>query len=291
MRLPIRPIRGAWPAAFERRAGRYHWADPAVVLDPDVSPEQFCTAMNAFTVGGTIKITRRNRHPGADRLLLDNVDLTDATIVDIGASDGSTSVDLIDGLPGFKAYVIADLYLYVHARTAGSRTLFYEPGGDCVMVAGKRMVGWPARSRLVAALYRPLIARAEDAGDELQQVLLLNPRARSLIQSDPRVSAAVHNIFQPWTGPRPDVIKVANLLRRDYFDDAAIGAALSMLLATLPDGGHLLIANNPPVRGVRWQAGLYRSDNGAFEAVAQTEHAPDIAELISSTRLDYAVAI
>lgn len=110
--------------------------------------------MNAFGVGATIKITMRGRHPGVDRPLLDNVDLTKATILDIGASDGSTSVDLIERLPGFKAYVIADLYLCVQARTVRSRTLFYEPGGGCVMVAGDRVVGWQARSRMVGALYR-----------------------------------------------------------------------------------------------------------------------------------------
>lgn len=290
MRLPIRPIRGAWPAAFERWASRYHWADPAVVLDPEVGPDQFCTAMNAFTVGTTIKITRRDRHPGVDRLLLDNVDVTDATILDIGASDGSTSVDLIDKMPGFRAYVIADLYLYVQARTVGSRTLFYEPGGECVMVTGDRMVGWPARSRMVGALYRPLISRADRRGDCPVPVLLLNPRARSLIHSDPRVTAAVHDVFQPWNGPRPDVIKVANLLRRDYFDDTAISAALRSVLGALGPGGHLLLANNPPVKGVPSQGGLYRKQDDTFVPVAQTHHTLDIAGLVTSARLDYAAA-
>lgn len=45
--------------------------------------------MNAFQVGGTVKITAENRHPGADALLIQNVDLAHAVIVDIGASDGS----------------------------------------------------------------------------------------------------------------------------------------------------------------------------------------------------------
>ena len=65
-------------------------------------------------VGGTIKITGGNRHPVADQMLIDNVDLSDATIVDIGAADGSTSLDLIGKLAAFQRYVIADLHFSSH---------------------------------------------------------------------------------------------------------------------------------------------------------------------------------
>ncbi len=241
--------------------------------------------MRAFAVGETIKITGRDRHPGADGLLLDNVDVSNATIVDIGASDGSTSVDLIDRLAGFKAYVIADLYLYVQARTLGNHTLFYERDGVCFMVVGRRVIGWPRRSRLVAALYGPLIARAERYGRKPQQVLLLNPCARARMESDSRISIAVHDVFEPWAGPHPDVIKVANLLRRDYFDEAMIRTALRALLASLSEGGHLLIVNNPPVKGLPWQAGLFRRTDGCFKPVAHTQHQLDITDVITATSL------
>ena len=78
-------------------------------------------------VGGTIKITGGNRHPVADQMLIDNVDLSDATIVDIGASDGSTSVDLIGKLPALKRYVIADLHFI--SRRSG------PVGGPCSRTA------------------------------------------------------------------------------------------------------------------------------------------------------------
>ena len=42
--------------------------------------------MSAFAVGDTIKITGVRRHPDADRLLLDNIDVSNASILDVGAS-------------------------------------------------------------------------------------------------------------------------------------------------------------------------------------------------------------
>lgn len=102
--------------------------------------------MNAIHVGGTFKITGANRHPVADHLLMDNVDLTDATIVHIGASDGSTSVDLIHKLSGFAEYAIADLYLSVQARRRGRRVFFYANSGTCILVAGPRFLAWPGMS-------------------------------------------------------------------------------------------------------------------------------------------------
>src|ERR1700744_6183665 len=103
MLVPIRAIRDRWPAPLQCCIpDRFSWPDPAVLLAASVGADEFRTAMNALNVGGTIKITGTDRHRAADKLLLDNVDLTTATIVDIGASDGSTSLDLIAKLPAFE---------------------------------------------------------------------------------------------------------------------------------------------------------------------------------------------
>jgi len=116
-------------------------------------------------------------------------------------------------------------------------------------------------------------------------VLLLNPSVRQHIAADPRVSYRVHDIFQPWTGPAPDVIKVANLLRRLYFDDERIVLALHALLNSLEDGGHLLIVDNPRMKNTPPRGGLYRRDGDRFVPVAQTEGTPEIDDLIRAVSL------
>jgi hypothetical protein len=284
LRFPIRPIKGRWPRWLERGLGQYFRQDPAVILDQHASPEAFRAAMAVVRVGETFKITWANRHPESDSLLLDNVDLADASIVDIGASDGSTSLDLIRRLPTFKSYVIADLYLDIYAaRRALGHTLLYDADGQCILAFGVRSIAWPNLSRLVRLLYWPVMAAASRHPERYRKITLLNPAVRSLMQIDPRITCQVHDVFQPWAGDRPNVIKVANLLRRVYFSDAAICRGLDALMASLPDGGHMLLVDNPYIKGISSRAGLYRRQNGRFVAVALTEEIPEINDLVLRT--------
>lgn len=286
MHAPIRPIRGRWPAPLERKFSRYFWRDPTVVMDECCTPDDFREAMSAFHVGDTIKITGADRHPKADALITDHLDLTGAAIVDIGASDGSTSVDLIARLPDFASYTIADLFFHLRANRVGSHVLFFDPDGTLILIVGRRALVWPTLSRAVRGLYLPLVRRARRDRAAPTEVLLLNPSARALINSDPRISYRVHDVFQRWGPPSPDVIKVANLLRRLYFSDADICSALTALLDSLNEGGHLLVVDNPRIQDIDERAGLYRRENGTFVRVAQTEHPAEIDDLVVATRID-----
>jgi len=281
---PVRPIRGSWPAALERIAPlrRFFRLDPLTILDPEAEPAQFREAMSSVYVGGTIKITGAARHPETDRLLLDHVDLSHAAIVDIGASDGSTSLDLVEQLPpsGSWSYTIADLYLTLRAVRVGRRTALFTDDGTCVLVVGPRAMAWPAESGAVAALYSRVVARASQRLAGATEVLLLNPATRELLARDPRVTHRVHDIFEPWPGERPDVIKVANLLRRLYFDDESLLRALETLHGSLPDGGHLLLVDNPRLLDTSPRAGLYVRSGPRFEEVARVGE-PEIADLVS----------
>jgi hypothetical protein len=283
MRAPVRPIRGRWPAAVERRAQRFCWLDPRVLLDDAAGAEDFRAAMSALHVGDTIKITGTNRHPRTDALLMANVDLTGATIVDIGASDGSTSVELVAKLNEFKAYIMADLFFTLSAAKTPGHVVFYDLSGQPILIAGRRLLAWPSLSKAVQTAYRPVLEKAARV-TERQDVLLLNPSARALIARDARVSYRAHDVFTSWDGPQPDVIKVANLLRRLYFSDELISKALHAIHASLPEGGHLLIVDNPRIAGIDERGGLYRKDGHGFTRVALTDQTPEIDDLISQVR-------
>ena len=256
-----------------------------MILDENATPAAFRTAMDAVQVGGTVKITGENRHPNADALLLDNLDLTGATIVDIGASDGSTSVDLIRKLPAFKSYVIADLFLTIDVLSALRHEFFYDQDGECVLVCGPRCVAWPTRSKLIRFLYAPLIGYAARRSAQRQAVLLLNPSTRALMAADPRVTNVVHDVFKPWPKPAPDLIKVANLLG-PYFSDEVIAQALQALLESLEEGGHLLIVDNGKITGAEPRAGLYKRADARFILIGQTNRIPDIDPIIRAARVD-----
>lgn len=276
LRIPIRPIGGRWPRWAEPHA----WPDPAAILDPDATDRAFALGVGLVELGGTFKRTEPERHGQCDDLLLAHVDLTGASILDVGASDGSTSVDLIRRLPsGFAAYVISDRYLTVQAGRVLGHTLFFGPDGRCVLVFGKRCAAWPHRSRLVRLAYAPLLAADAVRRGRHREVSLLNPRARTVVAEDRRVSVRSHDVFQPWKGPKLDVIKVANLLRRVYFSDAEILRALDALRQSLEDGGHLLVVDNPYLP-IACRAGLYRREGDCFRAVALTDEVPEINDLV-----------
>jgi hypothetical protein len=283
MRAPVRAVRGQWPSFLERRAPRLFRIDPRVLLQDAPSAEDFRAAMSILHVGDTIKITGVDRHGAADALLLDNVELTGASIVDIGASDGSTSVELIDKLPDFGSYVVADLYLHLDAVEVGRRVLFFDRDGTCILVAGRRLLAWPSLSRVVRLLCLPWLSRAK--GRPTRPVMLLGPAARDRMRKDPRVTTQVHDVFETWSGPSPDVIKVANLLRRLYFSDEDILRALRALHDSLREGGHLLILDNPRLAGIAIRAGLYRRAGRGFVVVAETPERPEIADLLESPAL------
>src|SRR4051812_40041690 len=79
--LPVRFVKGGWPAWLGRCAARFMWDDPRVVVDEAASPAEFRAAMSAFHLGGTFKITGQGRHPLADELLIRHVALQGAALV------------------------------------------------------------------------------------------------------------------------------------------------------------------------------------------------------------------
>jgi hypothetical protein len=282
MHAPVRPIRGRWPAPLERvkPLQRFFRLDPLVILDDAADPAGFREAMTSIYVGGTIKITGAKRHPETDQLLLDHVDLQGADIVDIGASDGSTSLDLIALLPALGSYTIADLYLRLRAVEVGSHTLLFTDDDTCVLVVGRRAIAWPAESGAVAVLYRRLVRAASAHLSEAREVVLLNPEVRRLMTTDPRITAQVHDIFEPWPGAAPDVIKVANLLRRLYFSDEDLLRALRVLRDSLPEEGHLMIVDNPRIPDTPPRAGIWARRGQDLTEVARIGE-PEIADLVA----------
>ncbi|MBV9832456.1 MAG: hypothetical protein JOZ82_12765, partial [Marmoricola sp.] len=271
MHAPVRPVRGRWPSALERLPAlrRFFRLDPLVILDDDAEPAQFREAMTSIYVGGTIKITGADRHPETDRLLVDHVDLRKAHIVDIGGSDGSTALDLLNQLDGeFASYTIADLYLRLRAVRHGRRTALFTDD-QCVLVVGPRVMAWPQLSRAVGLAYRRTVSRHRSRLAGARTVTLLNPEVRRAMERDDRIRATVHDIFEPWPGETPDVIKVANLLRRLYFDDEDLLRALHVLHDSLPEGGHLMIVDNPRIPNTPPRAGIWRRQGDGMAEVAR----------------------
>lgn len=284
MKFPIRPLRGAWPRWMESRGERFFRYDPGVILDDDVTPRDFRRAMLSIHVGGTYKITHTGRHGFADDLLLRHVDLSSSHIVEMGASDGSTSVDLIRRLgDGFRSFTISDKYVELTAAQVGSRIVLFDHDDHCVMVIGGRMVAWPEMSSTVHALYTRTIRAARSR--PRTAVPLLNPDARAIVRDDPRVTFRAHDIFERWAGDAPDLVRAANVLRKLYFDDQQLLVALAAIHSSLAPGGHFQVIEHHRVAlDIPPRTGLYRATPQGYEIVEETEHRPEISDLVLALR-------
>jgi hypothetical protein len=274
-RVPIRLAVEGWPKALQRGKVRNLFVhDPAAIADPDADWEAFTRAMSQVNIGGTAKITWPGRQADADRLLMEHVDTDGAHIVEMGASDGTTAVDLIERLGDrFASYTITDRWIRVTiTRHAGVWWVWRD--GRCIVASNGRVITWPDQSAALTRLLSPLMSAA--ARGAHRDVLMLNPTTRAVLDADPRVTWLEHDVFTPLPEP-VDVIKVGNLLRRVYFTDDQIRLALRALHAGLVAGGHLLIADHL----TQAAAGLYRKTPTGFEPIAETARS-EIHELVAS---------
>ena len=60
---------------------------------------------------------------------------------------------------------------------------------------------------------------------------------------------------------------------------------VTALLTSLAEGGHLLLVNNPRIKGVPCAAALYRRQAARFVRVAATDHLPDVDNLVQAATL------
>jgi hypothetical protein len=267
--------------SMRERLFRY---DPGVILDDEVTSRDFRRAMLSIHVGGTYKITHTGRHGFADDLLLRHLDLSSSHIVEMGASDGSTSVDLIRRLGnGFRTFTISDKYVELTAARVGRRIVLFDHDDHCVMVIGSRMVAWPEMSSTVHALYSRTISAARER--PRTTVPLLNPDARAIVRDDPRVTFRAHDVFEPWAGDAPDLVRAANVLRKLYFDDQQLVVALTAIHSSLAPGGHFQVIEHHRVAlDIPPRSGLYRATPQGYEIVEETENRPEIADLVLALR-------
>ncbi len=266
MRVPVRLSAPGWPAAL--RHPRVSGPDPRGLLEPDgLDAESFSRAVSAFRLGGTYRTTAPGRHVQSNRVLLDHVPDRPLTVVDVGISDGSTTLELLDALGDRVGRLFgADRVLALTARRRGRWVAFFDQD-RCVLVATRHLL-----------LYAPDALVPLFAGAPGQRVSLVQPALERRARTDERVALVTHDVFAPWPGPPADVVRLANLLNRTYFSDADIGRALSQCHRMIvPDGLLQLVENRP---GLGEQGALYRRGEAGFVRVAQVGAGSDVDGLV-----------
>lgn len=225
--------------------------DPREVMREGITREQFAWAVSSIKIGTTWRITQPSRHALSDRVVLELASVQGRPVIlDVGVSDGCTSLDLIEKLGGnFERFYVTDASLEIDVMEKGGATYFYHPrAGQCIMRVGDGSIVYADTQGSIFPLN--LIARsllseapAYDAGSA-RSMSLVQPELRKLAESDQRVAICEYDVFQPWTREELDIVKVANLLNRVYFSDGQIVEAIKNLSRAMKPDGKLLVVDN-----------------------------------------------
>lgn len=288
MRWPCKLNRSGWPAWLGRLLPSMDDPRPLAAAQPPGQRTAFTRLVSAIKVGPTWKTSAPGRHREADQAALAALATSRPTVLDMGAADGVTSLELME-LMGmdFAQFFVTDHLPEVLAVGSGDIIYFYSPDGKLLLAATPRWVaytGWEGANLLSRWLAGRVLAAAPGPG-RARLVSLLQPELRDLASRDSRVVLQLHDVFAPWPGPRADLVKAANLLNPDYFSQAQLSLALRHLGRALQPGGLLLLADNETGPEGRLYYSLLRRVGNALEVVDERHGGARAGHLARQMRL------
>jgi hypothetical protein len=209
----------------------------------------FSKAVATLNSGTTWKTTRTNRHPLTDDLIQKACKGRSNILLDVGVSDGITSLELIEKLNGtFERYYVTDISFHTDVILRRGKVYFFDAERRCTLAAAKRYLVYAS---LKGALFpfdrlaRRVLSAAPAYDDRsVNRLPLANPEIRALAKRDPRIIVQDYSVFDSWEGSPPNMIKIANVLNRDYFSADMLRTALFNLRDCLKPGGMLFVTDN-----------------------------------------------
>jgi hypothetical protein len=267
MRLPVKLNKAGWPSVCGRLS--FAFDDPRPIASGECSKFagiEYSRAISSLQFGVTFKTTRPGRHQHSNQYVIDCYRVARPVILDVGASDGSTSLDLIRLLGlDFQHYFVTDLN---HSTRCGfdgrGAAYFLNREGRCVLRASKRFLAYSDTDRAIFPLNfisAKLLSGAENVA-KWREVLLMQPELVRLASSDPRISIMQYDMFVPWKGQPPDLIKIANLLNSKYFSDSQMRQAIEVQCANLGIGGRLLLVSEDEDSGIERFSAFRKTGSG-----------------------------
>ena len=274
MRRPIRLNRNLcrklWPG-LQRGC-----PDPRGLLDAGISDGDANEILVRMKIGGVFKTTWSDRFPETTRQLANGTLPAEAVIVDVGASDGSTSLSVMRALR-FARYYVTDRHIAAYACATRKGMFFCDEHSNPFMFANRFVVIYNETgeaSRPQSGIVRNLFAGFDMAKcRDVRKVPLVNRALLPKLGDDIRLER--YDIFEAWPHEKADLVIAANILNRDYFPDDRLAAALRNPRGALKDGGRLALIENRPVE----QSNLFRLENGRFVVENQVGAGSDVRAL------------
>ncbi len=279
-RIPIKYNRNCLPAFLHGLLPSI--SDPRPILhQPDLSQTEFSKCVSSVRVGGTWKTTQKFRHNTSDDLII-NWANSKSQILDVGASDGVTSLDLIKKLGmKFDRYIVTDAYLTVFVMSCSDGTYFYDGlSNDAFMKVTDTFVGYADDKDALfpfGLIARIFLCQAPtfEVG-KAKEISLCQPELIAQSKVDPRLRVKEWNILTPWAGEMVDMIKVANVLNKHYFSNDKIKMAARNLYRALQPNGKLVIVENRDKEKIS----VFQKETNKFKLIRSENSGSEIEYLI-----------
>jgi hypothetical protein len=197
-------------------------------------------------------------------------------VLDIGASDGITSLDVMRAVP-FEKYYVTDLYIDVYYQSSGNATWFYDEKGICILMVTNKWVAYPDAVGAIFPFGRishTFFARAPKWESDAARLRLINP----VLQNHKEINFLIgkHNLLDIWPHGKADLIIAANILNRSYFTASEIKQALINMASILNGSGRIAIIENRKNE----QATIFRISTGTIEVEKRVNGDTEIEALV-----------
>lgn len=255
---------------------------------------EFSHALDDLCIGSSWKRTMPRRLRESEsvlcRLLTGGSSNKALDVLDVGASDGTTTVELLQALSRVISSgtqgCLADLTLTLHRYRVGPFVEYRTTRGEPVLarfgMLGLRLPRSPRRldwiSTLLARLYL-MLAWLRRHLRQTGTISLVNPVARSAA----RLEALELDILSRNDSLHAqfDVIRVSNLLSDENFTASQLQSALSNLHSYLRDGGYLLVSRNEIGRESETERGsVWRKQSEGFVTAEEFGGGSDIGRIV-----------
>ena len=242
MRLPIK-VNENWLPKIARGLIRCQ-SDPRVLINQSLDSSCFSKAVSVFKFGNTFKTTCGERFPQTLKALSELRFGVAPVILDIGASDGSTSADVMRHVD-YKHYFVTDLNLSVCYSTVGEWTFFYDVDGTPLLAVSDHWIVYNDTSDAlypVGLISKKIFEGAAQHFSPANRIELISPTVKDRL--DGSISIHCHNALNPWPLEKADLIIASNILNRVYFNEHQLRTILGNMKDALQDQGVVALIDN-----------------------------------------------
>lgn len=263
--------------------------------------DDFTSIIVHLRVGAFHKRTGSGRLPHTQQALAKHLAGSGPiNVLDMGASDGITTVQLVTALETVTGRpctaVSADLYQNLHVFEGSGLTEYRTSDGMPVMVRqGRRAVVLPeskdSRDLLRNWLARRYMRRRDTLPEmkKVRQVRLINPWVLRSTKVEP-VEASILERQTPWLG-KFDAIRASNVINPRFFDTEARRKIFGLCHEYLKPDGLLLVSRNHIEGGEETERGtLWQRTNEGFVRLEDFGHGSEIASDVDAWRRTAAMA-